>query len=258
MNKLVLDSYTLRARLWPVLIVILPLAFALLAWLPGLMGAWGAIWSLIVSCGGLMLLAQFGRDFGKNREPRLYRLWGGKPTTRMLRYRDATNTVTLSRWHKSLQELLPAVKMPTAAEEIRDSVAADAVYESCVQFLRERTRDAREFSLIFQENCNYGFRRNMWGMKPIGLTITVVSTIAVAAVLVLNNVVNGLPVMPAPILYEIMNLALLIMWAKSVNPGWVKMAAEAYAERLLSTCEIVASQLRDKSREARDLQPSHH
>ena len=33
------------------------------------------------------------------------------------------------------------------------------------------TRIDPKFPLVFEENCNYGFRRNMYGMRLIGLSV---------------------------------------------------------------------------------------
>ena len=40
--------------------------------------------------------------------------------------------------------------------------------------LREATRDTSRFPLVFAENANYGFRRNLWGLRPIGTGVAVV------------------------------------------------------------------------------------
>ena len=70
--------------------------------------------------------------------------------------------------HKKLSELLNGTAIPTPQDEKRDPERADQVYDACVSCLIERTRDKTRFRLLFEENCNYGFRRNLWGMKPLG------------------------------------------------------------------------------------------
>jgi hypothetical protein len=54
-------------------------------------------------------------------------------------------------------------------EELLNPDYALDCYDSCGDLLREKTRDKDKFSLIFQENMNYGFRRNLWGMKTLGI-----------------------------------------------------------------------------------------
>lgn len=141
----------------------------------------GAIWSLVVWSGGTALIAQMARGPGKAKEPKLFTLWRGKPSTRLLRHRDSSNQVLLEHRHDKLSALLPSVHIPSAAEEAADPAAADAVYETCTVFLLEKTRSREHFPLIFEANCDYGFRRNLWGMKPLATVLVIISAVAIAA-----------------------------------------------------------------------------
>lgn len=230
-----LDTYTRRARLQPALLVALPLGIATLAWFPHGLEGWGALWGLIVWSGGTALIAQIGRDWGKKKEVKLFEMWSGKPTTRMLRHRDAPNKVILERRHKKLKEIMGGVDIPTSEEEQANPTAADDVYEACATFLREKTRDKKRFNLVFEENCNYGFRRNLWGMRPLGISIAIVGLAAVVALFILKK---GL--VPAlAIACGIGNLLLLLGWILWFTPSWVRIPAEAYSERLLESCETL-------------------
>src|SRR5437016_6049647 len=157
-----LDSYGTRARLAPALLVGLPLALPIGALGVGDNPAWSFLWSLITYCGGSLLLAEFGRDVGREKQANLFVSWGGTPTTRMLRWREAGNVVTLARYHQKIRELLPRQHIPTSEEEARDPAGADHVYADVTAFLRAQTRDREQFSLLFEENCTFGFRRNLW------------------------------------------------------------------------------------------------
>lgn len=87
------------------MLVVLPITLAVFAWFPGGMAGWGLVWSLFVFCGGTTLMAQVARDLGEKKELALFRSWGGKPTTRFLRHRDAPNKAVLLRRHQKLQLL---------------------------------------------------------------------------------------------------------------------------------------------------------
>ena len=52
--------------------------------------------------------------------------------------------------------------------------------------LREATRDTSRFPLVFAENANYGFRRNLWGLRPIGTGVAVVLLLFSWALLLLT------------------------------------------------------------------------
>ncbi len=215
----------------------MPLGLATVAWFPTQFAGWAVIWGLVAWCGGTILLAQFGRDLGRKKEVILFQMWGGKPTTRILRHREATNTTTLMRWHRKLQELIPDVRMPTPEEEAADPGRADEVYDACGAFLRERTRDHTRFPVVFEENCNYGFRRNLWGMRPLGVATTLAGMLAVGALIVLNTQIKHVNTPPVAYVGGALNAVLLVMWGAWVTPEWVKTTANAYADRLLSSCD---------------------
>ena len=230
------DPYVRRARLEPALLVALPAALAVFAWFPSDWAGAGAVWSLVVWSGGTALIAQVARGAGKAREPQLFRLWGGKPTTRLLRHRDSSNPVLLRRRHDKVRALLPSVHIPSATEEAADRGTADAVYEACTVFLLEKTRSRERFPLVFEANCDYGFRRNFWGMKPLAIPLALASAAATSA-LIFENIAAGSWPEPVPVASAIVVLALIVGWVGWFNTEWVKVSADAFAERLLGSME---------------------
>src|SRR6266849_6544320 len=157
------DKYTYHARLLPILITLLPLGLGLAAWFPGQAVVWKFVGAIFISFGLTALLSQLGGDLGAQKEPLLFQMWGGVPTTRMLSYSlSKLDPFTLKRYHAKLRVLLPDLKIPEPGDEARNPSAARQVYSSCVLFLRENTRDRKRFPLVFAENVNYGFRRNLW------------------------------------------------------------------------------------------------
>ncbi len=233
------DTYTLRARLLPTLIVGLPVGLAALAWFPKSETWWGPISGLVVGAGGVALLAQLGRDWGKRKQPRLFASWGGEPTTRLLRHRDAPNTVLLERRHRKLKALLPDQQIPTREQELADPQQADVVYQACAALLKEKTRDKQRFPLVFEENCNYGFRRNLWGMKPLGILTATAGSAAVIALVVLHYREGKVAMSAVTPTAMVVNGLLLLAWLFWFTPAWVKIAADAYAERLLAACDTL-------------------
>ena len=104
--------YTLRARTYPALLVVLPVGVVLFAWVPDGSFLEGGVISLLATGVGTALLAQWGRDAGKRREPQLWKSWGGPPTTRLLRFRDAKN-LALLRVLRTKLEAISQVKLPS-------------------------------------------------------------------------------------------------------------------------------------------------
>src|SRR3954454_24014593 len=76
----------------------------------------------------------------------------------------------------------PWPRLPvTAEEEARDPQAADRANEAGCAWLLAQTRDRKRFALLFEENVNYGFRRNFWAIKPLALTASIVTLAASTA-----------------------------------------------------------------------------
>jgi len=103
--------------------------------------------------------------------------------------------------------------------------------------LRDRTRDKGRFPLVFEENCNYGYRRNLWGMKPLGVLGSLGGVVVSGAVLVRASRGDFEANLLAVASVGTASLLLLGVWILVVRPWWIRIPAEAYAERLLESCE---------------------
>jgi len=231
------DVYTRRARLSPALITILPIALTVILFFPSELTLLGLLTSLLVCGGGTALLVQIGRDSGRRKEAQLFACWDGKPTTRFLRHRNTQNPVILARRHRQLQDLLLDIRIPNAASENADPIAADLIYDFFVKYLRDNTRDREKFNLVFEENCNYGLRRNLWGLKPYGIVFSVLSIVIASALLILyyQGWKSCNPMLAVTV--GIVNLMLFAIWTFQITPNWVKRSADIYANSLLDTCD---------------------
>jgi len=234
-----LDRYSLKARLYPVLIVALPLVLVVFSLQSEDLASLKTLLSVVVAFGGATLLTQISRDAGKSKETKLYEKWGGKPTTQKLRQCGANNLELVKRYHDNIAKIAPDLKLPTLKEEKEKPQKADEVYEVATGILIERTRDTSKFGLVFKENCNYGFRRNLWGLKKIGLPVAGIGSVLVF-VISLCEVLKSKSILGADTLQVTclaFNLALLCAWWKIINPEWIKIVADSYADRLLAATE---------------------
>jgi len=228
-----LDAYSIRARWAPVFLVVLPPLILCFSLVPGL-PAWNKLWPLLGAASVVILVDQLGRDGGRRLQPALWDRWGGAPTTAALRHRDAANPVLLARQHERIAAIVGHA-LPTADEEQADPVGADHAYQAAIAVLIARTRGRRtEYPLIFTENCNYGFRRNMLGLCPWGkLLAAAVGILAGLAGLV------SVPLALAGVVL-VVSAAATVIWWRVVTPDWVQPVACAYAERLLEAAETLA------------------
>ena len=227
-----IDGYSWQARLAPVLIAALPLV---------LLGAVGlARLQVIERAAAVLLIAallplfdQLGRARGRRREPAMFAAWGGQPTTQLLRWRGPVAAGTQARRHQAL-ERVTGMRLPTEAQEHADPAAADEAYGSAVRTLRTLAAGSHTVQV---ENRNYGFRRNLYGLRPWGLLADAVSAGALAAWTWLSRPGSGqLPLLGA---LAGVDLALLALWLAIVGESWVREAAWIYAERLIDQVDLI-------------------
>ncbi|WP_331452983.1 hypothetical protein [Streptomyces sp. SS162] len=198
---------------------------------------WNKLWLLLVASGALALIDHIVRDKGRKVQGDLWDSWGGPPTTQALRHAGAVNQALLSRRHKQLSLLLEE-QMPNRRQELRNPQKADEKYEMAVRYLIARTRDTSRFHLVFLENCHYGFRRNMYGMRAVGLVISLsvgAGTLGTLAASLYDFVVwkSGFAVV------SVISFLLFVFWWRVVNSAWVRSAANNYAERLLDSLDVL-------------------
>jgi hypothetical protein len=230
----------------PVAIVVLPVILTLGLVVAVATGDVGAVERAVVTllgsvAGGVgltMLFEQLGRDQGKKKEDRLWASWGGSPTLQMLRHRDAImcKSVTRERYHRKLKKLVRDVVLPSGTEEAADPVEADRRYDACIRFLRNATRDRSRFPLIFAENVNYGFRRNLWGMRAAGTACATLGALSAGYITALA-LAAGDEFWVAGLIIVLVDAVLLTWWIVRIRSKWVLTAAKAYAERLLEACD---------------------
>lgn len=230
-----LDEYTIWARQAPAFLAGAPAVIATYALFPDLRSSWGALGGLVAALGGPAALAYLTRSLGKRLEPELFKAWGGKPTTAMLRWCDDRISVdTKRRYHDRLRAV--GIDMPSAEDEARDPAAADAKYESAGEWLLRKARDKKAYPFVFTQNINYGFARNLLGLKPLGLGV---ATICAVAQMVLAGwaLHKGSELSAFVTISSAIGVAAVAFWGMAVRSGWVLSTAVAYSRALLEICD---------------------
>lgn len=239
----VTDPYERQARLYPALLAGLPLIVTATV-LYGSNSVLTATSTVVASCGGLYLLANIAREQGRRLEPILYEAWGGKPTTQLLRHRDRNiEGPTKRRYHEFLSRTV-SLQFPSETEEVSNPVAADEIYQSAVRWLLNHTRDKTKHKMIFDENIAYGFRRNAYGLKTIGIGICLATSIWVLISEGIVAVGEGIFLNPAGLSTSTMislgvSGAMMLVWVSYFTEKTVRSAAFTYAETLLRACDKV-------------------
>ena len=172
----------------------------------------------------------------------LYKEWGGKPSTTMLRHSDTRlDAATKASYLKFLSGKI-GTAAPAAKDEETDPAKCDAYYERCGNWLRENTRDTKKFKLLFDENVAYGYRRNLLGLRWWGFVVDllVIGTSALALwrwlPLDLDNMVSVKVGIVGGFAFLHSLLMLFMVTKESVHE-----AAVTYARQLLRCCETLST-----------------
>jgi hypothetical protein len=112
------------------------------------------------------------------------------------------------------------------------------IYTAWANYLRVNTRDTKKFPLIFQENVNYGYRRNVWGLRSFGVAASLLSCLVCAVRLYIVHQSTG-KLDEALTGAGIFSAILLCLWLFRFTADWVRVAADAYAERLAESLETL-------------------
>jgi hypothetical protein len=224
-----IDAYTLRARLAPAIIAAAP-AIAFVA----LLISWSriSVSNTITTLGLAVLLyalADFARGRGKRIEPAIYQALGGKPSITMMRFSDSTFLAG------KIDETAPSI-----ADEQKDPAAADKFYDRCGAWLREHTRDAKKFSILFNENVTYGYRRNLFAMKWPALALNILTVLFSIAILFAGGPFAALSAFKSRLVVVFVVAAIHALYiGLAVNLAAVGEAAKAYARQLILSCETL-------------------
>jgi len=254
------DPYERKARLFPGLLVALPILVPLVCTFGAKNATLVAVIGVLSTCGVAYALASLARGRGKVLEERLCKKWGGMPTTIALRHREThLDSVTKQRYHDDIRAKL-GIALPTPEEESADNSRADDAYIAATRRLRELTRNNK--SLLFKENIAYGFHRNMLAMKAPGILTSNVGLLyglVIAGAIVLRPPSLQIEHLADPGLAGGLTLTisafLLLAWLFYFNADKVRRLGFAYADRLFEQLSSLPKKAAVRTRKTDDTAP---
>ncbi|MFK4222269.1 hypothetical protein [Streptomyces sp. NPDC019890] len=236
-----IDRYSWKARIRPVVLVLLPIALPAAAVAPEWANG-GRLWILAQLAGLLLLAEPLGRARGKRVEEGLFTAWGGKPSVQLLRWSGPMNRTQLIYLRTRVQEIVGvSLLLPTEEEERVDLSKADEVYETAGTVLRARARALPGTGLLAEHNCEYGFRRNALGLRGYALAAAAIGAVALAGAVAWAGTTGAGVETGEVVLWSalaVVDLGLFTFWYATVRPSWVESAAWDYARQLYETVNI--------------------
>lgn len=205
----------------------------------------GGSLTMLVSFGVMTFISTFVSNLGNKYQKRLFPIWGGVPTTIILRHEDQVlDKYTKQRYHKWLDDKINGLDMPRIEDEQKDPADADLKYQSAINFLREFARDKTKYPAVYRDNVAYGFSRNLLAIRKFGFSVSFVCVLInlylvwpgfgyglyESDVLISNDYLLGAGAGLASATFV---LAFLLV----INNNFVKERGFRYAKTLLESCE---------------------
>ena len=146
---------------------------------------------------------------------------------------SSLNVLTKQRYYKFLEEKIETFSICGSDEEMRPMVA------TAVTWLIAKTRNEKQFPLIYEENINFGFSYNLLGVKKFGVLLTILGLIVNVSALYLKWYKKLFFDLNANTLIAslIIDLLFLVLWIGVVNKKLVKSCGKKYAYALLAACD---------------------
>lgn len=243
------DRYSLNARVKPAFLIFFPIVLMVFVLFEPSRTFGGTVVAFLISFGVIAFAANQMSTRGNILQEKLFRKWGAAPTIIILRHSDSRiDMYTKRRYQERLRALIPNFTVVTEQEERANPCLADQMYSSAASYLRERTRDVKKYPLIFSENVEYGFSRNLLACKSFGVFASAFALI-VSVVIIWRHFpatqaaisLKGFESVPHHY-YALAGgqLFIVVAWLFLVTEKWVEVRAFAYAKRLYSACEEIS------------------
>jgi len=208
-DSLLGDRYTREARIAPAFLCVFPIVILLMAWFKELQNLVPALLTMFCVFGVVRWVSHIARGIGDQAEIQLFRDWGGKPTTSMLRvalncvkpddlhlFKDRSRGWFKSRRRaKTAENVKHLLREAPDTEHIQELIAHrigldfqpqedDARIEASHRANHEKAdlldsmyepvvawmrENSRNNTLVFEEEISYGFQRNFYALRSFAL-----------------------------------------------------------------------------------------
>jgi hypothetical protein len=172
------DDYEIRARILPAIIVFLPVMIPVFLIVYGEMTATVSfLFSGIVLAALVYPLSFIVRRPGSRLEKTLWEQWGGPPSTRVMRWRDNTFSISLkTELHRAVRDYC-GITLSDLDEEQNDPPEADEKIGDAFIQVKHLVYHDDPKGMWRKYNAEYGFNRNLLGCKYLWIALSVVGVI---------------------------------------------------------------------------------
>jgi hypothetical protein len=237
-NVILLDAYERRARFVPGFVTLLPVAITILGLGLKAQPVIAATLGLLSAIGAPFILVSRVRSAGVVLQERLVREWDGLPSRHALRLRsgggqDAWPLAQREAWRAAVEQIVGVI-LPSAEQEALDPQGSDGIYDAAVAKLRGLTRDKQQFPLVFEENRNYGYERNLLAVRWAGLAVAIVCLLGAVILGLINSdwLITSVSRTNLWVLSAI-DLLVAVFWCVFPGKSRVLLVARRYTDALM-------------------------
>jgi len=236
----VLNSYELRARFAPAIVVVFPLGIIIYSIL-SFTGQISNQLSQFLTGGAILLTLVYLFSFlvrhnGRKIEPELWSSWDGPPSTRIMRWRDTTiGEKTKSQAYAAVKHIC-GITLCSKAQEAEDEQLADNRISEAFNLVKTYVRKNNPEGLWDKHNAEYGFHRNLIGSRKLWLTFSLIGMLVDGIIWFLYRDNNHLG-------FVMLNALMLIgalVFGWFFLPKFAKASAERYAESVWTMFLVAA------------------
>jgi len=177
------DSYDLKARYFPSVILALPVLVTLWTCFYYEIETVSKIWGGIFSAAVLYFISIFVRALGEKIEPRLWESWGGAPSTLLVSWVNNRIGDNLKAKYHEMVRLDQGLPMPTKEEEQADPPKAAQMIEDAFERVKGVIRKNDKGGLWWIADAEYGFARNLHGSRWVWLILSILAPLVTAGFL---------------------------------------------------------------------------
>ena len=192
-----------------------------------------------------IVLGKFAQARGRRVEEKLWKTWGGPPTTRWLRPWDQTcSDQQKQKWRGAIKRLT-GMTLPASVPLNGNEEEADRAISDVMRQLRYGLRGKPEAAMIAIHNEDYGFARNLCGVRCHWVLLSFASVTACGVAFAfgmrpfLGIAISG-------------GFVIASLFIALELPHHVKRCADRYAESLFATAIVVSQSMDDVEKQTND------
>lgn len=192
-----------------------------------------------------VLLGHYARSRGRVAEEALWKSWGGPPTTRWLRPTDDTcSDPQKSKWRGAIKRIT-GLSIPASMPEGASSEGIDRQIGDATRQLRYSLRSRTEAAILATHNEDYGFARNLYGVRWDWLKVCMVCLVGCGIAFALGlRPYMGLVV---AVVFTVVSLVIALEL-----PVYVRRCADRYAESLFASAILVSQAMDETTKQPKD------